>query len=106
MRTSILLFAILFSVLFAVAQRRGPTGQRQADQAEDQFQKNVPPPVYQQSSVDLAKLKSDSDEMMVLSQSIHSGIDKVQKGMFPKDLIEKLKQMEKLSKRLRNELTP
>jgi hypothetical protein len=30
----------------------------------------------------------------------------VGKGMLPKDLIDKLKQMEKLSKRLRNELAP
>jgi len=43
---------------------------------------------------------------VILSQSIHSGIDDVGKGMLPKDLIEKLKQMEKLSKRLRNELAP
>ena len=106
MRTSILLFALLFSASLACAQHHGPTGQRQADQAEDQFEKTVPPPIHQQSSVDLAKLKSDSDELLVLSQSIHSGIDDVQKGMLPKDLIEKLKQMEKLSKRLRSELTP
>jgi hypothetical protein len=33
-------------------------------------------------------------------------VDSVGKGMLPKDLIDKLKQMEKLSKRLRNELTP
>ncbi len=107
MRTSILLFALLFSASLGRAQHpMGPTGQRQADHAEDQFEKTVPPPVRPQSSVDLAKLKSDSEELMVLSQSIHSGIDSVQKGMLPKDLIEKLKQMEKLSKRLRSELTP
>jgi flagellar motor component MotA len=56
--------------------------------------------------VDLAKLKSDADELVILSQSIHSGIGDVQKGMLPKDLMDKLKQIEKLSKRLRNELTP
>jgi len=106
MRTSILLFALLLSASLGWAQHRGLTGQRQADQAEDQFQKTVPPPIHQQSSVDFANLKSDSDELLVLSQSIHSGIDDVQKGMLPKDLIEKLKQMEKLSKRLRSELTP
>ena len=107
MRTSILLFALLLSASLGWAQHHlGPTGQRQADRAEDQFEKTVPPPVRQQSSTDLAKLKSDSDELVSLSQSIHSGIDDVQKGMLPKDLIDKLKQMEKLSKRLRSELTP
>lgn len=106
MRTSTLLFILLIFTSLSWAQRSGPTGQRQADRAEDHFQKSVPPPTHQQSSVDFAKLKSDADEMIVLSQSIHSGIDNVAKGMLPKDLIDKLKQMEKLSKRLRNELAP
>ena len=106
MRTSTLLFAFLISSSVTFAQHNGPTGQRQADQAENQFEKSVPPPIRQQSSVDLAKLKSDADELVVLSQSIHSGIGDVEKGMLPKDLAEKLKQVEKLSKRLRSELTP
>jgi hypothetical protein len=55
--------------------------------------------------MDFEKLRSDADELVILSQSIHSGVDNVGKGMVPKDLIDKLKQMEKLSKRLRNELT-
>jgi hypothetical protein len=106
MRTSTLLFAFVLSASIAFAQRNGPAGQRQADKAEDQFEKSVPPPVHQQSSVDLAKLKSDADELVILSQSIHSGIGDVEKGMLPKDLTEKLKQVEKLSKRLRGELAP
>ena len=107
MRTPILLFALLLSASLACAQGPSyPTGQLQADKAEDQFEKTVPPPIHQQSSVDFAKVKSDADELLILSQSIHSGIDDVGKGMLPKDLIDKLKQMEKLSKRLRNELAP
>jgi len=111
MRTPILLFAVLLSASLAWAQGaarvgNGNTGQRQVDKAEEQFEKTVPPPIRQQSSVDFAKVKSDADELVILSQSIHSGIDDVGKGMLPKDLIDKLKQMEKLSKRLRNELAP
>ena len=106
MKTSALLFILLIFTSPNWAQRSGPTGQRQADHAEDQFQKSVPPPAHLQSSMDFAKLKSDADEMIVLSQSIHSGVDNVAKGMLPKDLIDKLKQMEKLSKRLRSELAP
>ena len=106
MRTSTLLFTLLLLAPLACAQHNGPTGQRQADRAEDQFEKSVPPPIHQQTFVDLAKLKTDADELVILSQSIHSGIGDVQKGMLPKDLMDKLKQIEKLSKRLRNELTP
>jgi hypothetical protein len=111
MRTPILLFVVLLSASLAWAQGaalvgNGNTGQRQVDKAEDQFEKSVPPPIRQQPSVDFAKVKSDADELVILSQSIQSGVDNVQKGMLPKDLIDKLKQMEKLSKRLRSELVP
>jgi len=111
MRTSTLLFTLLLATSAAWAQHSGLpggslTGQRQADKAEYQFEKAVPPPAHQQSSMDFRKLKSDADELVILSQSIHSGIDSVGKGMLPKDLIDKLKQMERLSKRLRGELAP
>jgi len=106
-RTSILLFVFLLSASAAFAQGVfPPNGQRQADQADQQFEKTVPPPIHQQPSVDFARIKSDADQLLILSQSVHSGIDSVGKGMLPKDLIDKLKQMEKLSKRLRGELTP
>ena len=107
MRTSILVFAFLLSGAAAFAQGPiPPSGQVQAGKAERDFEKAVPPPIHQQPLLDFAKVKSDADELLILSQSIHSGVDSVGKGMLPKDLIDKLKQMEKLSKRLRNELTP
>jgi hypothetical protein len=96
MRTSILLFVLLLSASAAFAQRElRPMGQRQAEKTEDQFDKTVPPPIRQQSAPDFAKVKSDADELVILSQSIHSGIDSVEKGMLPKDLLDKLKQVEK-----------
>jgi hypothetical protein len=107
MRISILLFVLLLSASAAFAQvLLPPDGQLQADRAERQFEKSVPPPIHQRPSVDFARVKSDADELVILSQSIHSRIDDVGKGMLPKDLIEKLKQVEKLSKRLRNQLAP
>jgi len=107
MRISIVLCALLLSASAAFAQGPyPPDGHLQADQAERQFEKSVPPPVQQRPSVNFAKVKSDADELVILSQSIHSGIDNVGKGMLPKDLIDKLKQVEKLSKSLRSQLTP
>jgi hypothetical protein len=107
MRISILLSALLLSASAAFAQGPiPPDGQLQAEQAERQFEKSVPPPIHQRPSVDFAKVKSDAEELVILSHAIDSGIDNVGKGMLPKDLIDKLKQMEKLSKRLRSELAP
>jgi len=41
-----------------------------------------------------------------MSQTIPSDVASARKGMLPRDVIEKLKQIEKLSKRLRTELNP
>jgi hypothetical protein len=56
--------------------------------------------------LDLAQLQREADELARAAQSIPSDVESVRKGMLPKDVIQKLKQIEKLSKRLRNELNP
>jgi hypothetical protein len=83
-----------------------PPGQQQAAQAEAQTQKNVPPPTVYHLAADPAKLKQEADELSRLAQSIPPDVQSVGKGMFPKDLVQKLKQIERLSKHLRGELTP
>jgi hypothetical protein len=40
------------------------------------------------------------------AQTIPTDVASVRKGMLPKDVIDKLKQIEKLSKRMRTELNP
>lgn len=62
----------------------------------------LPPP----RPVDLAKIKKDADELAKLAGSIPPDVDQVAKGLLPKDLKEKLKRIEKVSKRLRSELGP
>jgi hypothetical protein len=52
------------------------------------------------------QLQRDADDLARKAQSIPSDVASVRKGMLPKDIIEKLKQIEKLSKRLRTELNP
>jgi hypothetical protein len=50
------------------------------------------------------QLKHDAQELAELSVSVTADIDQVNHGLLPKDVVEKLKRIEKLSKRLRNEL--
>jgi hypothetical protein len=100
-----LLIAILLVSLTALAQKTIEPGVRQADKAEAQFEKNVPPPPGQARQVDATNLKRDADQLANLAQSIPADIDNVQKGILPKDLIEKLKRIEKLSRHLRSELS-
>jgi hypothetical protein len=104
MRSSILLFALLFSASSAFAQRTGPIGQRQADRAENQFDKSVPPPAHQRQNIDVAKLRQDADELANLAQSIPPAVDQTTKGLLPKDLDQKLKRIEKLAKQLRSQI--
>jgi hypothetical protein len=83
-----------------------PPGQQQAAQADAQMEKNVPPPKVYHSAAAAAKLEQEADELSKLAQSIPPDVQSVGKGIFPKDMIQKLKHIEKLSKHLRSELAP
>ena len=56
--------------------------------------------------VDPVQLQREARELLELSQSLQPDIESVNHGLLPKDTIEKLKRIEKLSKHLRGELTP
>ena len=56
--------------------------------------------------LDLLQLQRDADDLARTAQTIPTDVASVRKGMLPKDVIDKLKQIEKLSKRLRTELNP
>lgn len=85
-------------------QKPGNPGLRQADQAEAQSQRNIPPPLTQHPTLDLGKLKRDADELAALAQSVPPEVDQTTKGILPKDLSEKLKRIEKLAKQLRSQI--
>ncbi len=53
---------------------------------------------------DLAQAQREAEDLARTAQTIPADVASVRKGMLPKDVIEKLKQIEKLSKRLRTEL--
>ena len=55
--------------------------------------------------VDFAQAQREADDLSRLSQTIPTDVASMRKGMLPKDVTEKLKQIEKLSKKLRGELT-
>jgi len=99
--------AIIFLQLLsctALGQKPLPPSVRQADQAEENAQRNIPPPLYQRSPMDLVKLRKDAAELATLAQAIPSDIDQTEKGTLPKDLPERLKRIEKLAKHLRSQV--
>ena len=99
------LLFVLFAASTALAQAdpRVP-GVRQGEQAQAQAEKDIPPPVTAQARLDVAKLRQDADELARIAQTIPADVSAIQKGLLPKDMIEKLKQIEKLSKHLRSQI--
>ena len=81
-----------------------PPGAVQAGQAEDRAERNIPPPIHPKPTIDLAQLQDQADELAKLAQTVPLDVASIRKGMLPKDVLQKLKQIEKLSKHLRNEL--
>jgi hypothetical protein len=57
-------------------------------------------------TVDLVKLHAEANELADLAHSVPADMDQVSQGKLPKDLSDKLKHIEKLSKQLRGELNP
>jgi hypothetical protein len=70
------------------------------------MEKNIPPPIVRRSTLDFAKLRQEGDELAKVAQSVPADVQNIEKGVFPKDVIQKLRQIERLSKHLRTELTP
>lgn len=92
-----------------------------AAQMKDVYVPGVPPPPpsmdpdqgktgpdgpKMQRRVDPAKLQQDADDLARAAQTIPSDVANIRRGTLPKDTIQKLKEIEKLSKRLRSELNP
>jgi hypothetical protein len=59
-----------------------------------------------QPKINPAKVKEQANQLSKLAQSIPSDVDKATKGQLPQDLLTRLKQIEKLSKQLRREISP
>ncbi|MGH9497758.1 MAG: hypothetical protein ACRD3L_01310 [Terriglobales bacterium] len=55
---------------------------------------------------DTVELQRESRELLELSQSLQADIESVNKGLMPKDTIDKLKRIQKLAKHLKGELEP
>ena len=56
--------------------------------------------------IDRLQIQTEAREISELAQTVPLDIDHVNRGMLPKDVIEKLKRIEKLAKHLRAEIAP
>jgi len=90
---------LAFSLLPAAGQNVNP-----ANPVEIQAQKHVSPEEMRArlASVEFHK---DAKELSELCATVPKDMDGVRQGMVAKDVIERLKRLEKLSKRVREQLT-
>ena len=56
--------------------------------------------------IDLVQLHREADDLARTAQTIPLDVASMRRGTLPKDVVQKLKQIEKLSRRLRTELNP
>ena len=71
-----------------------------ADFGEGQKETTTP-----QRHFDAARARRDAEELAALANKIPAQVDKVSSQVLPKDLTQQLKQIEKLAKRLRGEIS-
>lgn len=97
---------ILLLGAMAVAQssHHFPTPPQPMDQ--DKPAQAPPSDTQPRLRIDYAKLQREADELAREAQTIPGDMASASQGRLPKDVIEKLKEIEKLSKRLRAELNP
>jgi len=100
--TILIIAALGLCIATAGQQNHFPTPPKPMD-PDSRTTQNTPP---QRRSINLAECQREADELARTAQTIPSDVASVRKGMLPKDVIEKLKQIEKLSKHLRSELNP
>jgi len=97
-------FFLLGAMAVAQSSHHFPTPPPSMD--EDKPAQAPPSDAQPKLRIDYAKLQKDADELSRQAQTIPSDVASMRQGMLPKDVIEKLKEIEKLSKRLRTELNP
>ena len=98
-----LCLGLISGLPFVLGQSKFPVPPRPADpEITRQAQTKVP----RMQRLDPVQLQREARELSDLAQSLPLDIQQVSQGLLPKETIEKLKRVEKLSKHLRQEITP
>jgi hypothetical protein len=99
---------ILFVLFSAPALGQQSNAMQRIDQRYALHDSHMRPdaaPQVDQRAVLQHAIHEDAEKLSSLSTSLQSDLEQLQKGLMSKDLSQKLKQVEKLSKRLRQEVT-
>ena len=111
LRTSLSFLLAVFFALPAHPQLGAPLGRCGPHPPDPYWPRNQMPEEVaskegrKRPHVDAVKVQHDAQELADLSASIPVDVNRANQGLLSKDLIDKLKRVEKLSKQLRGELT-
>jgi len=103
MKSRALLLCLLFCLGSSASQVRESAGKQEVEKHQMVLE---PPPPLQTQKLDPAKLREEADELAKLAQLVPQDMGQITQGKMPKDAINRLKRIEKISKQLRTELTP
>jgi hypothetical protein len=80
--------------------------EKKIDWHNDMATTTVPPAELDANAARLQTMHQDAAELSALSVSLYPDLQQLRKGLLAKDIAEKLKKMEKLSKKLRRDMEP
>jgi len=83
-------------------QIRESAGKQEVEKHQLVLEPPLPP---QTQKLDPAKLREEADQLAKLAQSVPADMSQIGQGKMPKDAIDRLKRIEKISKQLRGELS-
>jgi len=98
---SILFFALTSPCLSSQQGINNPPGRQEVEKHPLVLEAPTGP---QPRRLNVAEVRHDAMELATLAQSLPSEIEQVTNGTLPKDLNQKLKRIEKLSKSLRSQI--
>jgi len=100
------ILAFLFSIPLFSLQSGTVQREQQMIWSRGQMMKPDSPPELDLQAARIEAIRHDAADLSTLSASLQSDLQNLQKGLLAKDLEQKLKNLEKLSKKLRRELAP
>jgi len=107
--SSRLVFLLVVCLAVAALSQQPRVAQQinqRVDSKEQRISQVIPPTEQDARRARLETVHHDAQELRTLSASVQSDLEQLGKGLLAKDLQAKLKKMEKLSKRLRQEMNP
>jgi hypothetical protein len=107
MRIRLVFFSLAFLSLPLFSQQASTAAR--VDQwiwSRGKMMKADTPPDLDLRAARAAAIRRDATELSTLSGSVQSDLQQLQKGILARDLQQRLKRMEKLSKKLRQEMEP